>query len=95
MDARHLGVVTITGMGLILRKSFNNQALSAAQGGPLCTDKAAFSGRFMQNPLGRTICWRFFQEIRLEGGKSTAPDFLQKSLKIWPVKPIPVIVTTP
>jgi hypothetical protein len=82
-------------MGLILHKSFNNQALSAAQGGILCKDKAAFSGRFMQNPVGRTICWRFLQEIRLEGGKPTASDFLQKSLKIWPVKPMSISVNRP
>jgi len=82
-------------MGLILHKSFNNKALFAAQGCPLCKDKAAFSGRFMQNPLGRAIFWRFLQEIRLEGGKPAAPDFLQKSLKIWPVKPVFILVNRP
>jgi hypothetical protein len=89
------GLLTNMNMGLILHKSFNNQVLSAAQGRPLCKDKAAFSGRFMQNPLGRTICWRFLQEIRLEGGKPTAPDFLQKSLKIWPVKHMLIFVNRP
>jgi hypothetical protein len=82
-------------MGLILHKSFNNQALSAAQGGPLCKDKAAFSGRFMQNPLGRAIFWRFLREIRLEGGKPPAPYFPKKSIKIWPVKPMSAIVNRP
>jgi len=67
---------------LIFQKSFNNKVLSAAQGGSLCKDKTAFSGRFLKNPLGRAIFWRFLQEIRLEGSKPTAPDFLQKSLKI-------------
>jgi len=69
-------------MGLILHKSFNNKALSAAQGGPLCKNKAAFSGRFMQNPLGRAIFWRFLRKTQLEGGKPAAPYFPQKSLKI-------------
>ncbi|MEM9471096.1 MAG: hypothetical protein AAGA00_04005 [Pseudomonadota bacterium] len=82
-------------MGLILQKLFNNKALSAAQGGPLCKDNAAFSGRFLQNPFGRTVCWRFLQEIRLEGGKPAAPDFLQKSLKIWTVKLMLMFVNRP
>jgi hypothetical protein len=82
-------------MGLILHKSFNNKALSAAQGVALCKDKAAVSGRFMQNPCGRAIFWCFLRKIRLEGGEPTAPEFPQKSLKIWPVKPMPEIVTTP
>ena len=82
-------------MGLILHKSFNNQAFFAAQGGPLCKDKAAFSGRFMRNPLGRALFWSFLQEIRLEGGKPTAPNFLQKSLKIWPVKPMFIFLNRP
>jgi hypothetical protein len=49
----------------------------------------------MQNPLGRAIFWRFLQEIRLEGGKPAAPDFPQKSLKIWPVKPMFISVNRP
>ncbi len=65
----------MTDMCLILHKSFNNQVLSAAQGGPLCKDKIAVSGRFMQNPLGRALFWRFLREIQLEGGKPTALDF--------------------
>jgi hypothetical protein len=82
-------------MGLILHKSFNSQALAAAQGRPLCKDKAAGSGRFMRNPSGRAIFWRFLQKIRLEGGKPAAPPFLQKSLKIWPVKPMFIFVNRP
>ncbi len=62
-------------MDLILHKSFNNKILFAAQGGPLCKDKAAFGGRFMQNPLGRALFGRFLREIRLEGSKPTAPNF--------------------
>jgi len=82
-------------MNLILHKLFNNKALSAAQGGPLCKDKAAFSGQFMQNPSGRALFWRFLQESRLEGGQPAAPDFPQKSLKIWPVKLMFISVNRP
>jgi len=82
-------------MGLILHKSFNNQVLFAAQGGPLCKDKAAGSGRFRQNPLGRTIFWRFLQETQLEGVMPTALDFLQKSLKMWSVKLMFLVVSRP
>ena len=82
-------------MNLILHKWFNNKALFAAQGGPLCKAKAAFSGPFMQNPSGRALFWCFLQEIRLEGGQPAAPDFLQKSLKIWPVKSMFMFVNRP
>ncbi len=79
-------------IGLIFQKSFNNKILSAAQGGPLCTDMTAFGGRFLKNPLGRVLFWRCLQETRIEGGKPTAPGFLQKSLKIRPVKPMFIYV---
>lgn len=82
-------------MGLILDKSFNTKALPAAQGGPLCKGKAAFSGRFIQNPFGRALFWHLLQEIRLEGGKPAVSDFLQKSLKIWHVKSMFILVNRP
>jgi hypothetical protein len=82
-------------MCLILHKSFNNKALFSAQGGPLCKDKAAVSDRFTQNPSGRALFLRFLQETRLEGGRPTASGFLQKSLKIWPVKHLSVIINRP
>ena len=82
-------------IGLIFQKLFNNKVLSAAQGGSLCKDKAAFSGQFLKNPLGRATFWRFLQETRLEGSKPTAPAFLQKSLKMWPVKPMFMYVNRP
>jgi len=82
-------------MNLIWHKLFNNKALSAVQGGPLYKDTAAFSGRFMPNPSGRALFWRFLQESRLEGGQPATPDFLQKSLKIWPVKSMFIFVNRP
>jgi hypothetical protein len=80
---------------LIFQKSLNNKALSAAQGGSLCKDKAAFSGRFLKNPQGRALFRRFLQETRLEGGRPATPVFLQKSLKIWLVKPVFKYVNRP
>ncbi len=82
-------------MGLIVQISFNNKALSGAQGDPLCKDNVAFSGRFLQSPFGRTICWRFLQEFRLEGSKPAALDFPQKSLKMWTFNPIFMFVSRP
>jgi len=82
-------------MNLIWHKLSNNKALSAVQGGLLYKDKAAFSGRFMPNPSGRALFGRFLQEIRLEGDQPAAPGFLQKSLKIWPVKSMFIFVNRP
>ncbi len=79
-------------MGLILHKSFNDKAFSAAKGGALCKEEAAFSGRFMQNPSGRAYFGAFSEEIRLEGDKPTAPNFSNKSLKICSVKPVSMFV---
>jgi hypothetical protein len=51
---------------LILYKLSNIKGFFAAQGGALCQKKAADSGQFIQNPLGRPDFGFFCQKFRLK-----------------------------